>query len=160
MNRISAILMMAATLMLGITIQPALAKDGSYHEESKSYRVYLGVVPASLLEKEPGLVDQDKKLHGGAAEQSSTAQHVMVTVFRQDNNARVLNATVIARVGRGKVFGSGGVEKPLEKMVTSNAVAYANFFDMPEPGKYQIEVNIYDPRRSGSEKVRFVYGKY
>lgn len=160
MNRISALLMMTATLMLGIAIQPALAKDSSFHEESKSYRVYLGIVPASFLEKNPGLVDQDKQLHGGVSEQPSTMQHVMVTVFRKDNNARVLNATVIAKVGRNKVFGGSGVEKPLEKMVTSGAVAYANFFDMPEPGEYRIEVNIYESQKSGNERVRFAYEKY
>lgn len=160
MFKLSKVLGLAAMLIFGLAAQPALAKDNPFHAETKNYLVYLGVVPASLLEKEPSLVDQDKKLHGGVAEQSPITQHVMVTIFRKENNARVLNATVIAKLGRSKLFGTKGAEKPLEKMVTSNAVAYGNFFDMPERGEYSIEVNIYEPQKSGSETARFVYEKY
>ena len=160
MFTLSKALMLTAMLTLGLAVQPALAKGNAFHEESKNYLVYLGVVPASLLEKAPSLVDQDKQLHGGVADQSPTTQHVMVTVFRKDNNARVLNATVIAKIDRSKLFGTNGGEKPLEKMITSNAVAYGNFFDMPERGEYRIEVNIYEPQKSGSETVRFEYEKY
>lgn len=160
MLRLSKALLLTVILTLGLAVHPAFAKGNAFHEESKSYLVYLGVVPASLLEKAPSLVDQDKQLHGGVAEQSPSTQHVMVTVFRKDNNARVLNATVIAKVGRSKLLGSKGGEKPLEKMVTSNAVAYGNFFDMPERGEYRIEVNIYETQKSGSESVRFDFEKY
>lgn len=158
MNRIPALLMIA-TLTLGVATQPTLARDNSFHGESKSYRVYLGIVPASALEKNPDLVDQDKQLHGGVSELPATMQHVMVTVFRKDNNARVLNATVIAKVGRSKVFARRVAEKPLEKMVTSGTVAYANLFDMPERGEYRIEANIYESQKSGSEIIRFAYEK-
>lgn len=160
MFNLSKTLLLTVMLTLGFASLPAFAKGNAFHEESKSYLVYLGVVPASLLEKAPSLVDQDKKLHGGVAEQSPSTQHVMVTVFRKDNNARVLNATVIAKLGRSKLFGTKGGEKPLEKMITSNAVAYGNFFDMPERGEYRIEVNIYESQKSGSETVRFEYDKY
>lgn len=159
MNKMSKVLMLVSMLSLSMAAHPAFAKGNAFHEASRSYRVYLGIVPASLLEKKPALVDQDKQLHGGIAEQVPAAQHVMVTVFRKDTNARVLNATIIARVGRSKVFGGGGVEKPLEKMITSGALAYANFFDMPERGEYRVEVDIYEPQKNGSEKVRFSYVK-
>lgn len=160
MFNLSKALMLSVMLILGLAANPAFAKGNAFHEQSKSYLVYLGVVPASLLEKVPSLVDQDKHLHGGVAEQSASTQHVMVTVFRKDNNARVLNATVIAKVGRSKLLGLKGEEKPLEKMVTSNAVAYGNFFDMPERGEYRIEINIYESQKSGSESVRFEYEKF
>ena len=41
-----------------------------------------------------------------------------------------------------------------------NAVAYGNFFDMPERGEYRIEINIYESQKSGNESVRFEYEKY
>lgn len=159
MNRISALLMMIATLMLGMASQPAFAKDNAFNVESNNYRVYLGVVPVSLLKKDLSLVDQNKQLHGGLSKQPPTMQHVMVAVFRKDNNARVLNATVTAKVGKNKLIGGSGTEKPLEKMVTSGAVAYANFFDMPESGEYRIDVNIAESKNGGNEKVRFTYKK-
>ena len=121
--------------------------------------MYLGIVPVSLLNKNPDLVDQDRQLHGGIAQLPATMQHVMVAVFRKDNNARVLDATVIAKVSRSKIFSRDGNEKPLEKMITSGAVAYANFFDMPERGDYRIDVNIFESHKTGSEKVRFTYVK-
>ncbi|MDP1862553.1 MAG: hypothetical protein Q8K52_01445 [Thiobacillus sp.] len=160
MFNLTKALLLTVMLTLGTSAFPAFAKGNAFHEATKSYLVYLGVVPASLLDKAPSLVDQDKTLHGGVAEQLPSTQHVMVTVFRKDNNARVLNATVIAKVGRSKLLGFKGEEKPLEKMVTSNAVAYGNFFDMPERGEYRIEINIYESQKSGNESVRFEYEKY
>lgn len=124
MLNLSKALLLPVMLILGFASLPAFATENGFHEASKSYLVYLGVVPANLLEKAPNLVDRDKTLHGGVAEQLPSTQHVIVTVFRKDNNARVLNVTVIAKVGRSKLFGSKGGEKPLEKMVTSNAIAY------------------------------------
>lgn len=159
MNKIPALLMMIAALTLGVGSQPTLARDNSFHGESKSYRAYIGIVPVSMLKKNPDLIDQDKQLHGGISEQPATMQHVMVTVFRKDDNARVLNATVIAKVGRSTIFARRVAEKPLEKMVTSGTVAYANLFDMPEPGEYRIEANIYESQKSGSEIIRFAYEK-
>lgn len=158
MNKIFAVLMMAG-LTFGLALQPVSAKDDAFHVESRSYRVYLGIVPVSLLNKNPDLVDQDRQLHGGIAQLPATMQHVMVAVFRKDNNARVLDATVIAKVSRSKIFSRDGNEKPLEKMITSGAVAYANFFDMPERGDYRIDVNIFESHKTGSEKVRFTYVK-
>lgn len=159
MNKLFAVLTVIVSLMLGFALQPAHARDVAFHADSNTYRVYLGVVPASLLNKNPELIDKDRQMHGGVADLPASTQHVMVAVFRKDGNARVLDATVIAKVSRGKIFGRSNSEKPMEKMVTSGAVAYANFFDMPERGDYRIEVNIFETHRAGSEKVRFNYVK-
>lgn len=159
MNKISALLTMMLILMLGFALPPAYATDNAFHMDSKSYRVYLGIVPVSQLTKNPDLIDHDRQIHGGIEKLPASMQHVMVAVYRKDNNARMLDATVIAKVSRGKVFSRGGNEKPLEKMVTSGAVAYANFFDMPERGDYRIEVSIFESHKAGKEKVRFTYMK-
>lgn len=65
-----------------------------------------------------------------------------------------------ARVGPSKLFGAKGEEKPLEKMVTSDAIAYGNFFNLPKRGEYRIDLDIYESHKSGSETVRFEYEKY
>lgn len=157
MRKLSQVLMLTAYLALGTFAQHAVAESNAFHQESKRYLVYLGVVPASLLKKEPERVDRDKQLHGGIAAQTPAAQHVMVTIFRKDGNVRVLDATVIATVRPGKLFTRKAEEKPLEKMITGGAVAYGNFFDMPKSGDYRIDVVIYDAKNSGSESVRFDY---
>lgn len=136
----------------------AWAADASWHQESASYHVYLGVVPASLIKANPVLVDGDKTLHkGGNARDSS--EHVLVSIFRKPNDERVVNATVIARVGIKKLLGGAKAAKPLEKMLTSGVVTYGNYFSMPKQGEYEIAVRIYEPSRDQAESVTFVYKK-
>lgn len=89
----------------------AWAADASWHHESASYHVYLGVVPASLIKEYPALVDGDKSLHRDN-NAGDSSQHVMVAVFRKLNNERGVNATVIARVGIKKLLGGAGGKTP------------------------------------------------
>ena len=108
-----------------------MAADASWHHESASYHVYLGVVPTSLIKANPVLVDGDKTLHKDN-NASDSGEHVLVYIFRKPNNERVVNATVIARVGAKKLLGGTKVEKPLEKMLTSGVITYGNNFSMPQ----------------------------
>lgn len=144
-----------ASFLFSMAVQ---AEDaGAWRAESDTYRAYLGVVPASLIRREPVLVDGDRTLHGGAEEQSSAAQHVMVAVYRKADNRRVAGATVIARVKKASLLGGGSQEKPLERMATTGGITYGNYFDMPDAAKYEIEVRIYEANRNGSEELEFSY---
>lgn len=136
----------------------AWADGASWHQESASYHVYLGVVPAHLIKANPVLVDGDKTLHKGD-NASDSSEHVLVSVFRKPNNERVVNATVIARVGIKKLLRGAKTEKPLEKMLTSGVVTYGNYFSMPKQGEYEILVRIYEPNKDQAEPVTFVYKK-
>ncbi len=151
-TRILLPLLMLAGLSLA---KPVLASDIDTHQDSESYRVYLGVVPASLLKKQPQLVDGDKSLHGGIGKRGS--QHLMVAIFRKSDNSRVKDATVIAEVAPDKLLKRDKQIRPMEKMVTSGAVTYGNFFRIPNSGDYEIKVDIYEPNRSGAESVTFEY---
>jgi hypothetical protein len=121
--------------------------------------VYLGVVPTGLIKTNPVLVDGNKTLHTGD-KTSDSSEHMLVAVFRKPNNERVVNATVIARVGAKKWLGGIKVEKPLEKMLTSGVVTYGNYFSIPKKGKYEIEVRISEPNKDQTEAVTFVYNKF
>ena len=148
-------------MLLAILAAPltAWAADASWHHESASYHVYLGVVPAGLIKANPVLVDGNKTLHIGD-NTSDSSEHMLVSVFRKPNNERVVNATVIARVGAKKWLGGIKVEKPLEKMLTSGVVTYGNYFSIPKKGKYEIAVRISEPNKDQTESVTFVYNKY
>lgn len=148
------------TILLTLLAPPltAWAADASWHHESANYHVYLGVVPADLIKEYPALVDDDKSLHRDN-NAGDSSQHVMVAVFRKLNNERVVNATVIARVGIKKLLGGARAEKPLEKMLTSGLVTYGNYFSMPKQGEYEIAVRIYEPNKDQPESVTFVYEK-
>jgi len=137
----------------------AWAVDASWHQESASYHVYLGVVPTSLIKANPVLVDGDKTLHKDNNANDS-GEHVLVSVFRKPNNERVVNATVIARVGAKKLLGGTKVEKPLEKMLTSGVITYGNNFSMPQKREYEIAVRIKEPNKAQAESVKFAYKKF
>lgn len=146
-----------AALMLSVSAQAE--EPGAWHAESDHYRAYLGVVPASLIRREPVLVDGDRKLHGGAAQQPGAAQHVMVAIYRKSDNARVVGATIIAKVKKAKLLGGNAQERPLERMATTGGITYGNYFDMPESGNYMIDVKIYESDRNGGEDVAFTYAR-
>ena len=136
----------------------AWAAAASWHQESANYHVYLGVVPASLIKANPSLVDGDKTLHRDDNASDST-EHVLVTVLRKPNSERVVNATVIARVGIKKLLRGTKVDKPLEKMLTSGLITYGNYFSVPKQGEYEIAVRIYEPNKDQAEAVTFIYKK-
>lgn len=137
----------------------AWAADASWHHQSTSYHVYLGVVPTSLIKTNPVLVDGDKTLHKGK-NAGDSSEHVLVSIFKKSNNERVVNATVIARVGAKKLLGGTKVEKPLEKMLTSGVITYGNNFSMPQKGEYEIAVRIKEPNKDQAESVTFAYKKF
>lgn len=135
------------------------ASDSNWQTETKSYRVYLGVIPASMINKNISLVDGDKSLHGGKNNITSSSQHIMVSIFSKEGNNRILNATTIASLNNKKIFGKKKITKPLEKMNTSGSITYGNYFDMRKKGKYDIDVNIYQSDKNGYEKATFIFKK-
>lgn|GEM_PF-3105894 len=145
-----------AIMLFSAGIYPVQADDISWHQQSENYDVYLGVIPVRLLRKDLSLIDSDKSLHGGVSKKSNN-QHVMVSIYSRSDGKRILNATVIAKVGLKKILGGNNIEKPLEKMTTSGQIAYGNFFPMPDKGNYRINVEIYRSNKSGSEEVAFTY---
>lgn len=157
-NLIKLAAFFSSVLLLSIT--NSYASDSNWHVDTKSYRVYLGVVPASVIKNDPVLIDREKSLHGGTHNTSSTSQHVMVSIFTKDGNKRVLNATAVAKVRNKKYISGTNIEKPLEKMLTSGTVTYGNYFDLPKNGKYDIEIAIYQSNKNGSEKAKFKFKKY
>lgn len=150
-------LALAVLVAMSVTLRAHAEEQNAWHAESESYRAYLGVVPANLIKRRPVLVDGDRTLHGGAGQQSGAAHHVMVALYRKSDNSRVTGATMIAEVGPARLLGGSNQEKPLERMATTGGITYGNYFEMPKPGKYEIEVHIYETDRNGNEKMEFTY---
>ena len=135
----------------------AYADDTSLHADSINYRAYLGIVPASMINIDPRLVDGDTSLHGGAGKQVSGTYHVMVAIYDRGSNERISDATVIAKVRPKKILDRNAEVKPLERMVTSGQVTYGNYFRFQGKGKYEIEAKIYESDKNGYEEVEFTY---
>ena len=132
--------------------------DTRLHQDSASYRVYLGVTPAKLIEQQPQLVDRDKAMHGGL-DRAPDAQHVTLSIHDIKTNAVVTDLTVIAGLRHRKWTHRQQVERPLERMRVGGVVTYGNYFRMPEHGEYEIDIRIYTTSGDGAETVRFMYKK-
>jgi len=156
-NNYFAVLLSGALMMLVASV--SYASDSNWHSDTESYRVYLGVISASAIKKNPTLIDQEKALHGGIYNATSSSQHIMVSIFTKNGNKRLRNATAIAKVKNKKLIGRTNVTKPLEKMLTSGTVTYGNYFELPKKGEYIIDVDIYQSNKNGSEKASFKYEK-
>lgn len=148
--------MIIVALVLAFSM-PVFASDVSWHQKSRSYTAYLGVVPASLLKKKLHLIDGDRKLHGSVDVQGSSSQHVMVALFENGTNKRVKDATIIAKVSRKRLLGKQTVVRPMEKMLTSGKVTYGNFFRMQKGVVYRIDLMVYRTNGNGVEKIRLHY---
>lgn len=150
-------IVLAVFISVTIFPSPTYADDSPLHANSDSYQAYLGIVPSSEIKSNPGLVDQDKSLHGGAEEQAANTYHIVVAIYGRASNKRVTTATVIASVGPKRLFNRKQTVKPLEKMKTSGQITYGNYFRLEGRGKYEIETKIYEADKNGYENIKFIY---
>ncbi|TDY02441.1 hypothetical protein [Thiohalophilus thiocyanatoxydans] len=135
----------------------AMAENTDLHTTSETYQVYLGIVPGARITKEPYLVDRDKSLHGGIDSLGSNDYHVMVAIFDKENNSRIKDATVIAKIDKKGFMSGENITMPMEKMITSGTVSYGNFFNLKSDSTYNMTVEIYRPRSNGYEEVEFTF---
>src|SRR3990172_13106740 len=78
--------------------------------------------------------------------------HLIVTLFDQGSGKRVHDAAIKATVFDARRPGKrlGGPQKRLEPMLVAGAAAYGNYFNMPGPAPYRIELEI---RRQGAAET-------
>jgi hypothetical protein len=81
----------SALLILWVS---APADQISWNQQSRSYDVHLGVVPATILQQDEGL----HRLHPGVAHRRGFSRHILVAVFKRPGRERVQNAEVTAEV--------------------------------------------------------------
>lgn len=157
MNKISQVLFMAVTWCL-VPVPAAWAADTRLHQETESFRVDIGVIPAQTLRQRPAFIDENKELHGDLLYRPDM-HHLTASVLDARSGERVSDATVIANVRHQKWRHGLEVERPLGRMKTGGTITYGNFFRMADPGSYTITVKIYRPQGDRAEIARFSYTK-
>ncbi len=110
--------------------------------------IYLGVVPCGLIQ---GL---GRQMHGGMAK-ILHCHHVTVALFDNASGKRIEDAAVTARVREPGISGVSGVIKPLEPMPIAGSMTYGNFFPIPAPGAYLVDVKITRPGPSHVIETEF-----
>ena len=105
--------------------------------------VYLCVLPSEII-RGHSIGHPEASMHGGPSS-SRGEHHVLISLF-EANGTRLENMEVQARVGE---VGLSATKKPLEPMQIAGTVIYGNFFSLPKPGPYSIEL---DWRVKGEKK--------
>lgn len=114
--------------------------------------VYLGVLPAAMVQRQP-MSGPGMPKHGGAPP-GAHVYHVTVAVFDAENGQRLENLDVRARVSG---VGLSGPEKVLLPMTIADTVTYGNYFILPPNDTYRIQVEIRRPGQAEPVRTDFVY---
>lgn len=130
---------LAVALSTGNT---ATAAEGGETKSAGGLTVYLGVVPAEIV-RGPGPVE--RPMHGGSP-RGTHEHHLVVAVFDSTTNARIENATVVAKVSG---LGLSGPETTLEPMKIADTVTYGGYFNLTSD-LYTIRMTV---RRPGAQPV-------
>ncbi|HSC94447.1 MAG TPA: hypothetical protein VLC73_05725 [Burkholderiales bacterium] len=131
-------LLLAAAAVPAQTVQPLRAGG---------VEIFYGVIPAEII---LGYSDDhnERKMHGGKPAWGEH-YHLIVTLFDSVSKERIRNAEVKASVFSAHRPDNRlvGAQKRLEPMLFAGAASYGNYFNMPGPAPYRIELEI---RRAGA----------
>jgi hypothetical protein len=144
----------AGALLAGIALSwpPSAALGADYYKTVGGYAIYVGILPAQIVQGHPG-EHPERKMHDGAPP-GRNQFHVMVALFDAASGARVEDAHVSAKVGEP---GLAPVEKRLDSMPIAGAMSYGNYFPMPAPGPYRIDLRIDRPSAGRTVNASFTY---
>lgn len=154
------------TRLLALTVLPfwalaasfaAGAADNSGYKTVGGLAVYLGVMPAAIVQGHPAdpadPAHPEKTMHRGVP-RGLHAFHVVAAVFDAASGERIEDAKVSARVTR---LGLGGATSALEPMDIAGTVTYGNYFTMSGDGPYRIELSITPAGASMPVALKFSY---
>ncbi len=114
--------------------------------------IYLGVMPAQLVEGHPRM-HPEAGMHGGIPSRGRR-DHVVVALFDDATGQRIEDAQVtVAVMGPGL----GSAWTPLESMRIADVITYGNYFTMPSEGTYRIQVRIRRPGHAQPIEAAFTH---
>jgi hypothetical protein len=142
----------ALTALLVALAGTSAAAAADYYKTAGDLAVYLGVLPAEMVQGHSP-EHPEGKMHGGVPS-AKRQHHVVVAIFDTKNGSRVTNAEVTVRVGE---IGLASVQRKLERMTIEKTISYGNYFSMGSPGPYRIEIEVLRPGASRPVKTSFEY---
>lgn len=109
-----------------------------------------GLIPAEIVLGHPAN-HSERSIHGGVPAWGEQF-HLVVTLFDQGSRKRIQDAEIKATVFDTRTHGKrlAGQHKRLEPMLFAGAASYGNYFNLPGPAPYRIELEI---RRQGAAQT-------
>jgi len=149
--RLLTILVVALTLAFG-AVGPAAADETDNYQTVDGMGVYLGILPAAMVEGHP-IAHAEAEMHGGPPS-GAHAYHIIIAIFEETTGERVEDAKVTAVVsGLGHV---GRTNVTLEPMSIEDTVTYGAFIDLSGMERFDIAVSITVPGKRDPVRVDFV----
>lgn len=142
------VLLLAMVLAL---VSPATAQDGQY-KMAGGFAVYIGFMPAELVNG-PSAHPTERLMHGGVP-RGSHQYHIVVAIFDAASQARISDATVIAKVSG---IGLSGAQNTLDPMKIAGTITYGGFFYLPGPDGYTVHLTIKRPGSKTPVELEFNY---
>jgi hypothetical protein len=138
--------------LVGLWASICSAADSGHPLPVGDIEVFYGVIPSQVIFGHP-VEHAERKMHEGIP--AGTDQyHLIVSLFDERTNQRIVDADVSARISAA---GLRAQQKKLESMQFAGAVTYGNYFHMPQPGPYRIEVDIRRPGAARPVSATFEY---
>ena len=150
--------LLAASLLWALTAPGhTFAADDGNHKTAGGLAVYLGVLPAAMVQGH-SKDRPEETMHGGVP-RGRHAFHVVAAVFEVENGARIEHAAVEASVTplADAIAHVAGVTRRLEPMVIAGTVTYGNYFTMRGDGPYRIAVAIHRAEAAKPVTLEFTY---
>jgi hypothetical protein len=116
--------------------------------------IYLGVMPAGLVQGHSTVPGDPQALHGGTP-QNRSSHHIVVALFDAQTGARIADARI--RAGVGDRSYNGEPDRSLEPMQIDGMMSYGNFFLLQGAGTWRIHLEILRAGASRPIEADFAY---
>ena len=119
--------------------------------------IFHGFIPAEIVLGHPA-GHAERRMHDGVPAWGEQF-HLIVSLFEKGSGKRILGAEIKATVYDARAPGKrlAGPQKRLEPMQFAGAAGYGNYFNMPGPGRYRIELEIRRPGAAETIKLPIEY---
>ena len=114
--------------------------------------LFYGLIPAEILRGHPR-DHEERGMHGGVP-RGKGVYHLIVSVFDAKTTTRITDAAITGSVVE---VGMATQNRKLEAMTFGGNVAFGNYFEMSNPGPYEIVVNVRRPGHLKTATARFQY---
>ncbi len=126
----------------------AAAADSERHQRVDGMDVYLGVMPSQMTMDHPGMHSMERGM--------SHRYHVLVALFDSGTGKRITDATVKATVS---ALGLATTEQQLEPMHMGGVLSYGDYFQMSDPGRHRILIEIQRAGMQRTSRAHFIYNR-
>lgn len=147
-------LIVVAFLAIAAAVPAAAAE---YYQSAGGMAIYVGVLPAAMVQGHAS-EHPETTIHGGTPAWGEQ-YHLIVALFDRVSGKRIHDAKVKATLFDTRQPGKrlAGPHKELEPMLVGSAATYGNYFNMPAPASYRIELEVLRPGKSQIAKASFEY---